>query len=312
MEYVVAGVEDTPLLSRVTEESRFTIPNVPDGANNLKNSQRFRLSSEPDKAIPIHDSPLVRPQLENPNLRQKMIQFWQSLKSILSDIAQTIRVFFGSHEPVSVITAGPFESPFEQHANLLHSVAEDEEMDETVDLFIETFSEDPHKLRTYIQEDARSRAWRSQLRQLFQRWQKNMKPEQSDEAIVTLSKELSDNIRLHIRPAEWNSDPVVVLGRELAAFHSDTLAKNQHFLRNHLPKKAPVATLKYDNKHAGIWHVYRAPNPHLPTKTASPLCSLPSLHINDSRPSKKLRVPPLTNPYPGHRAPLCAATPTHS
>jgi hypothetical protein len=70
MEYVVAGVEDTTLLSRVTEESRFTIPNVPDGANNLKNSQRFRMSSEPDQAIPIHDSPLVRPQLENPNLRQ--------------------------------------------------------------------------------------------------------------------------------------------------------------------------------------------------------------------------------------------------
>ncbi|PLW30808.1 hypothetical protein PCASD_13386 [Puccinia coronata f. sp. avenae] len=52
MEYVVAGVEDTTLLSRVTEESRFTIPNVPDGANNLKNSQRFRMSSEPDQAIP--------------------------------------------------------------------------------------------------------------------------------------------------------------------------------------------------------------------------------------------------------------------
>jgi hypothetical protein len=101
-----------------------------------------------------------------------MIQFWQSFKSIFSDIAQTIRVFFGSHEPVSVITAGPFESPFEQHSDLLHSVAEDEEMDETVDLFIETFSEDPHKLRTYIQGDARSRAWRSQLRQSFQRWQK--------------------------------------------------------------------------------------------------------------------------------------------
>jgi hypothetical protein len=70
MEYVVAGVEDTPLLSRVTEESRFTIPNVPDVANNLKNSQRFRMSSEPDKAIAIHGSPLARPQLENPNLWQ--------------------------------------------------------------------------------------------------------------------------------------------------------------------------------------------------------------------------------------------------
>jgi hypothetical protein len=120
---------------------------------------------------------------------------------------------------VSVTTAGPFESPFKQHADLLHLVAEDEEMDETVDLFIKTFSEDPHKLRTYIQGDARSRAWRSQLRQLFQQWQKNKKPEQSDETIVTLSKEISDNIQLHIRPAEGNSDPVVVLGRELAAFH---------------------------------------------------------------------------------------------
>jgi hypothetical protein len=28
------------------------------------------LNPKPDKAIPIHDSPLVRPQLENPNLRQ--------------------------------------------------------------------------------------------------------------------------------------------------------------------------------------------------------------------------------------------------
>ncbi|PLW18826.1 hypothetical protein PCANC_06636 [Puccinia coronata f. sp. avenae] len=235
------AADETPLLHRPTAEA--SMSQADDGINSLQRDQGARVFSNSDKAgMLIPEDALSGPQLKKNPTWQKSSQIWQIFKRLITDLIRRIHSFFRSNHPDAAIT-GLYVPPFKLYGGLSKSIMENQALDPKIDLFMDTISKDPPKIDSYVQASARQK-WspkdlRDQLKQSFNRMHGILDQEKSDQVLTELSNLLSKNIGSVLRSgsAEPDLDPVVVLGRNLAPYNSEALAKDQEILQKHLLKE---------------------------------------------------------------------------